>query len=170
MLVDRTCRLRWYPIIYSNICVVQFISKSSTCAELMGQIYRHSIWSRVYLYSRRVGSCSRSIRHFSYQRHPTTAAASFVQAQAKITTSQRPFGSWDNEIDDEKLGLSFVRLAKCRQCPSTFLDPYGRSVMGLLPRLQWMRIVEFHFLSVHKTRVSSLEIRISMIFPKVLGW
>lgn len=51
MHVDRTCILRWYPIIYSKICVVQFISKSSTCAELMGQIYRHSIWSRVYLYT-----------------------------------------------------------------------------------------------------------------------
>ena len=94
------------------------------------------------------GICTTSIRvvwvpaldrFVTYQRHPTTAAASFVQAEAKITTSQRPFGSWDNEIDDAKLGLSFVRLAKCRQCPSTFLDPYGRSVMdvmGLLPRLQ----------------------------------
>ena len=52
MHVDRTCILRWYPIIYSKICVVQFISKSSTCAELMGQIYRHSIWSRVYVWPR----------------------------------------------------------------------------------------------------------------------
>ena len=73
------------------------------------------------------------------------------------------FGSWDNEIDEEKLGLSFVRLAKCRQCPSTFLDPYVR--LGVTAASSMYGRISRH----ENTRIM-LGSWISMRFPKVFGW